>query len=134
MKNSLPTHAVKAVIKNEKGELLFLRRRLDLVKKTIDNWDLPGGIVEDGEDDKEALRRELKEELGVEARIGEKAGIWSFHRPLDEKTVNVTNYFAELSSRDITLSEEHTDYKWLTPSELAEIAVKDVSIYDALGA
>lgn len=50
--------AVKALIKNDKGELL-------LVKENSDKWDLPGGGLDHGEEPEDGLRREILEELGV---------------------------------------------------------------------
>lgn len=35
-----------------------------------DHWEFPGGKVEPGEDDRSALAREIREELGVEVRVG----------------------------------------------------------------
>lgn len=58
MENKQYRCIVKAVIKNEKGELI-------VVKENSDHWDLPGGGIEHGETVSSALRRELYEEIGL---------------------------------------------------------------------
>ena len=75
---SLPTKAVKAVIKNKEGKVLFLQRNPK--KSGVDNWDLPGGLIEKGEGEEEALKRECLEELGVEIEVLKKSGRWKFFR------------------------------------------------------
>jgi len=55
---------VLAVIKNEKGEYLQLKN-----KKHGGKWQCPGGKIDRGETAQEALRREIKEELGVDCMI-----------------------------------------------------------------
>jgi ADP-ribose pyrophosphatase YjhB (NUDIX family) len=56
----------------EGGRVLLVRRgKPPLVGK----WSLPGGLVELGETTREAIRREVAEECGLEIRVGEVAGI-----------------------------------------------------------
>jgi 8-oxo-dGTP pyrophosphatase MutT (NUDIX family) len=135
MERIIPTHAVKAVIINEQGDILFLQRN---AKGRVDgksNWDLPGGLVDEGEDDT-ALTREIEEELGRKAQIGRERGRWTFFRPFDSQTVAVTNYAATLDSNaieNLTLSDEHVGTKWVSRADLFELEVKDPSILTALG-
>lgn len=125
MDKNIPTHAAKAVIRNENNEILFLQR-------SVGKWDLPGGLVEEGEDDHEALRREIMEELGLNAIVGTELGKWTFYRPLDSEVVNVTNYESNLEQGELKLSDEHTDFKWVPEKELPDLEVKDQSILLAL--
>lgn len=67
---SQPLVVVQAVILDpERGVLLAVRSDLR-------GWELPGGGVEAGETDEQALVRELREELGIEARIVHFVGSW----------------------------------------------------------
>ena len=136
MEKAIPTHAVKAVIANERGDILFLQRNGNARADGKFNWDLPGGLVEEDEDDKTALAREVEEELGAKALVGKKLGEWTFFRAFDGKTVAVTNYEVILDmsdANDLTLSTEHTAAKFVSRTILPELDVKDPSIFAALG-
>lgn len=62
-----PLDIVQGVIESERGVLLAVRWELR-------GWELPGGNLEPGESDAEALRREIAEEVGVEVEVGELVG------------------------------------------------------------
>ncbi len=126
----IPTQAVKAEILNEKRELLLLQRNKDL--RGDDNFDLPGGLVEDGEDEMEALKREVEEELGVQISIQDKLGTWSFVRTLDNQTVSVQNYRAKIVSGEIKLSHEHSALTWISPSDITKYSLKDTSLKELI--
>lgn len=61
---------VGAIIVAEDGRL-FLARRGPLAKNERGLWEFPGGSVEFGERLKDALRREIAEEYGVQIEVGE---------------------------------------------------------------
>lgn len=69
---------VGAVILNEKEEILLVRRSRKLTRDrtTVGLWSVPGGEVEFGELVEDAVKRELKEELGVEIEIQKAISHW----------------------------------------------------------
>jgi 8-oxo-dGTP diphosphatase len=61
---------VCGVIRNIDGKVLACRRAADRHLGSL--WEFSGGKVEDGEDPRAALARELSEELGIVVKVGEK--------------------------------------------------------------
>lgn len=66
MEKILPTHIVSAagVVVNENNEIL-------MAKDNDAGWVFPGGIVENGENIIDAVKREIIEETGIEIEVGE---------------------------------------------------------------
>jgi 8-oxo-dGTP diphosphatase len=73
----LNTVLVAAAVMIEEGRVLLSQRKPGT--HLAGAWEFPGGKVEPGEDPREALRRELREELGIEASVGEIVEV-TFHR------------------------------------------------------
>ena len=97
------------------GDKFLLLKRSEQ-NSSSGEWVFPGGKIENNETAKEAARRELKEETGLQGEIkdsGEKyigegeLGLWKmfpFHVKVQEK--------------DVELDYEHSDFKWLSLEEL----------------
>ena len=66
-----------AVIFNEQGQVLLLKHRF----RPGSGWGLPGGFLEKGEQPVDALRRELREEVGLEVEDVEIFAVRSFKKP-----------------------------------------------------
>jgi 8-oxo-dGTP diphosphatase len=67
-KHETETLIVTAAVILEKGKVLVTQRNEDSFHRLL--WEFPGGKVRANEEPREALQRELREELGVEARVG----------------------------------------------------------------
>lgn len=61
-----PSTATAALIENERGELLVVRRAKEPARGTLD---LPGGFCDCGETAEEGVVREIREETGLQARV-----------------------------------------------------------------
>jgi 8-oxo-dGTP diphosphatase len=81
-------------------------------------WEFPGGKVDPGETEVEALVRECQEELGVDVAVGERVGD-------DVAMLNGTAilrvYVATLLNGAQPLPLEHSDLRWLGVSELDSV-------------
>jgi 8-oxo-dGTP diphosphatase len=85
------TVIVAAAILVERGTVLLSRRKEGT--HLAGKWEFPGGKVEAGEDPRVALARELEEELGIEARVGEIVDV-TFHRYDDADKAVLLLFFA----------------------------------------
>ena len=84
------TVLVAAAVLIERGRVLLTQRKRGAHLEGL--WEFPGGKVEEGEDPKDALARELREEVGFDAEVGEIVDV-AFHR-YEEKCVLLLFYAA----------------------------------------
>jgi 8-oxo-dGTP diphosphatase len=106
-------HVVAALIVQDGRILICQRTRHQTMPM---KWEFPGGKVEVGERPRDALRRELEEELGIEAVIGEELTCirhrYSGGRAVELRFYVVRQYRGELQNRIFR------EVQWTKPSEL----------------
>lgn len=75
-----------------------------------DGWEFPGGKIELGETARDALKREIREELNADIKVGELIDVVEYDYPTFHLSMEC--FWAEVASGDLTL-KEHEDAKWL---------------------
>lgn len=108
----VPMHkvSVAALVLNDRGQVL-------LVNSPWRGWEYPGGLIESGESFETALRREIREEAGVEVEILRFVGIC---KNLENDIVNI-DFVCRYVSGELTPSEESTQVIWADPKEALEM-------------
>lgn len=82
-------------------------------------WEFPSGKAEGKEITEEAALRELEEETGL---TGELKGVCDHHeRTVENKSVRFYPYLVEVESRDVELSDEHSEYKWIDRDKVSDL-------------
>jgi 8-oxo-dGTP diphosphatase len=106
---------VGAIITGTAGRLLLIRRRNE---PGAGLWSLPGGRVEAGETDEQAVVREVAEETGLRVTCGPLVG--AVDRPGRAGTVlRIRDYAALVTGGELSAGDDAADAQWVTSEEFA---------------
>lgn len=96
-------------------------------------WEFPGGRVEDGETDEDALRREIREEMHIDIRVGEPSVAVTHEYSAYVIDLRVYRCGIDAADQDIRKIGIH-DFRWVRPDELDdyEFPGADQATVDAL--
>ena len=111
--------AVKAFIVYE-GKVLLLRESANYEDGTnIGKFDVVGGRVKPGQRFDESLFREIKEETGLEIKIGNPFHIGEWRPVIRGEQWQVVGTFVECfaESDKVLLSKDHDEYLWINPKD-----------------
>lgn len=120
---------VHALLYNDRREVLFIRR--SLTENVLPGmWDIPGGTLEDGEDPKDGVLREIMEEIGVTVSD---LSLFAFTSNVDtvknKQFVRLIFIGGVDSSAQVTLNlDDHDMYQWI----LVDKIPNDILLVDYL--
>ncbi len=122
-----PVHIVTAsgLIENDEGKIL-------MIKSPDRGWEIPGGQVESGEDLTQALKREVKEETGIDIEVGNLRTVSSnLENRVQPDGISpigsIVNFgfIGKSISGKLTTSEESLEVAWFDRENILELIGKD---------
>jgi 8-oxo-dGTP diphosphatase len=112
---------VGAVVVDDDGRL-FLARRGPLAKNERGLWEFPGGSVEFGEMLTEALRREMREEYGIEIEVGPLLDVVDHILPAEGQHWVSPTFICSITTGTPEIREpgKCTEIGWFAPGEMPD--------------
>jgi len=112
---------VGAVVRDGRGRLLLIKRGH---APGAGLWSLPGGRIEPGETDAEALVREMREETGLVIEAGPLIG--TVRRPAqDGGILDIRDYAATVTGGTLRAGDDAADARWVAPGELETLPITE---------
>ena len=121
---------VAAIIYFEK-EILCVQRPQNKLHYISEKFEFPGGKIETGETQEEALSREIYEELNIKPNI--KSLFLTVIHEYPDFELTMHGFICEVETKEITLNE-HIDHKWLKIEEIEQLdwAAADIPIVEKI--
>lgn len=107
---------VAAALIFHEGKVFATRRGDSPYAYVAHKYEFPGGKIETGETEADAVKRELKEELDLEVRVGNLYARDTFEYP--DFIITISLYECEMLSAFIL--KEHESYAWIAPKDIDE--------------
>ena len=106
---------------DEQGRLLMIKRGHE---PGAGLWSIPGGRIEPGETDAEALVREMFEETGLAVEVGPLIG--SVRRPgLDGAVIDIRDYAATVTGGTLRPGDDAADARWVEAADLDSLEITE---------
>ncbi|MBI4174212.1 MAG: NUDIX hydrolase [Candidatus Aenigmarchaeota archaeon] len=112
--------AVVGVVEN-KGRILVGRKVISKAHFLSGAWHIPGGKVRAGESDEEALKREIKEECGIDIKV--EKFLDEFYEPVAK--MRSRWYLCSSGNSELKPGSDVTDVKWVDKKEVMKTCDKE---------
>ena len=108
--NPRHTTVVGCLVRNDDNQVL-------LIKHCKRGWEIPQGRVEEGENLLDALRREVREEAGVQIEPGPLAVVWSMLSP---PSAVIFTFLGRYRAGELCCSDDSVDAGWFSETQALE--------------
>lgn len=124
---------VKVLLRNAEGKYLLIRRSTDKYQEVQHTWDIPGGRIDSSTELLSNLKREIDEETGLQMMTTpELVGAQDIFNTEQNRHIVRLTYVGNAEGEP-RLSEEHTEYKWVSFGELSTLENLDTYLKQLIG-